>query len=113
MIGFKDAPPVEYRWFLTALSDVFKKEGFSGLYRGVGANIGRASSLAAAEMASYDTIKPQLRTRYDLAEGLPLHAATACCSGFIAAFVANPKTSEYMLSEEIILDEVRLSVLRR
>lgn len=90
MIGFKDAPPAEYRWFLTALVDVFKKEGFGGLYRGVGANLGRASTLAAAEMASYDTIKPMMQARFAIDEGLPLHTATAVCSGFIAAFVANP-----------------------
>ena len=28
--------------------------------------------------------------RFQFTEGLPLHAATALCSGFIAAFVANP-----------------------
>lgn len=90
MIGFKDRPPAEYRWFITALVDVFRKNGLIGLYRGVGANIGRASSLAAAEMASYDTIKPIIKQRCSLNEGLMLHAGTAVCSGFIAAFVANP-----------------------
>ena len=90
MISFKDKPPAEYRWFISAFTDVFQKEGLSGLYRGVAANIGRASTLAAAEMASYDSIKPMMQARFAFEEGLPLHAATAVCSGFIAAFVANP-----------------------
>ena len=90
MMGFKSAPPVEYRWFLTALAQIIKTEGLGGLYRGVGANMGRASTLAAAEMASYDSIKPWMREKYQFEEGLPLHASTAMCSGFIAAFVANP-----------------------
>ena len=90
MIGQSSAPAVEYRWFLTALLHVVKTEGAAGLYRGVGANVGRASTLAAAEMASYDSIKPWMKEQYQFEEGLSLHAATACCSGFIAAFVANP-----------------------
>jgi hypothetical protein len=92
MIGQTSATTAkaEYRWFLTALMHVFKTEGFNGLYRGVGANVGRASTLAAAEMASYDSIKPWMKQKYSFQDGLPLHAATAVCSGFIAAFVANP-----------------------
>jgi hypothetical protein len=90
MISYSSAPPPEYRWFITALTHVVKTEGIKGLYRGVGANVGRASTLAAAEMASYDQIKPWMKTRFDFSDGLPLHAATAMCSGFIAAFVANP-----------------------
>jgi hypothetical protein len=90
MISHSSAPPPEYRWFITALKHVVKAEGVKGLYRGVGANVGRASTLAAAEMASYDQIKPWMKTKFQFTEGLPLHAATASCSGFIAAFVANP-----------------------
>ena len=89
MIGHSAAPPPEYRWFLRALVHVVKTEGVSGLYRGVGANVGRASTLAAAEMASYDQIKPWMQAQTGFA-GLALHASTAVCSGFIAAFVANP-----------------------
>eukprot|EP00040_Diaphanoeca_grandis_P017925 m.94205 g.94205 ORF g.94205 m.94205 type:complete len:290 (-) comp26697_c0_seq1:131-1000(-) len=79
-----------YRWFVGALIDIVKTEGVLGLYKGVSANIGRAASLAAAEMASYDTIKPMFKTHFDMSEGLPLHGTTAIASGFIAAFVANP-----------------------
>ena len=61
-----------------------------GLYKGLGANVGRASTLAAAELASYDAIKPLVRARLALDDGLLLHGSTALCSGFIAALVANP-----------------------
>ena len=54
------------------------------------ANVGRASTLAAAEMASYDALKPVAKDATGLAEGLPLHAVTASAAGFIAAAVANP-----------------------
>ena len=79
-----------YRWFLGALVTVAREEGVRGLYKGVGANVGRASTLAAAEMASYDAIKPVMQERFGFADGLQLHAATATWAGFIAAFVANP-----------------------
>jgi len=39
-----------YRWFMSALVDIAKTEGFKGLYTGVGANVGRASTLAAGEV---------------------------------------------------------------
>eukprot|EP00658_Telonema_sp_P-2_P042700 TRINITY_DN30695_c0_g1_i1.p1 TRINITY_DN30695_c0_g1~~TRINITY_DN30695_c0_g1_i1.p1 ORF type:complete len:287 (-),score=60.77 TRINITY_DN30695_c0_g1_i1:283-1143(-) len=79
-----------YRWFVQALRQVVREDGVAGLYKGVGANVGRASTLAAAEMASYDSIKPLMAKRFELKDGLPLHSATAVCSGFIAAWVANP-----------------------
>jgi len=79
-----------YRWFLGAFVDIAQKEGIRGLYSGLGANVGRASTLAAAEMASYDQIKPIMKGRFKLEEGLFLHALTATQAGFIAAFVANP-----------------------
>ena len=81
----------QYRWFLSAFAHVVRTEGVvNGLYKGIGANVGRASVLAAAEMASYDQLKPMVRARFEMPEGLPLHASTAMCSGFIAAFCANP-----------------------
>ena len=39
-----------YRWFLGALVDIAKTEGLRGLYTGVGANVGHASTLAAGEV---------------------------------------------------------------
>lgn len=87
--GAAGAAP-RYRWFLGALHGISKTEGVGGLYKGLGANVGRASTLASAEMASYDSIKPLMKARFDFDEGLGLHGATAMCSGFIAAFVANP-----------------------
>jgi solute carrier family 25 uncoupling protein 8/9 len=78
-----------YRWFLGALATIAKEDGVAGLYKGLSANVGRASTLAAAEMASYDTLKPIMADNFSL-EGLPLHFATANGAGFIAAFVANP-----------------------
>ena len=78
-----------YNWFIGALSTITKEEGVAGLYKGLSANVGRASSLAAAEMASYDTLKPVFQDTFGL-DGMALHFGTANGAGFIAAFVANP-----------------------
>ena len=60
----------QYRWFVTALTHIIKTEGVAGLYKGVGANIGRASTLAAAEMSSYDALKPIVKDYTGLADGV-------------------------------------------
>ena len=78
-----------YRWFLGALATIAKEDGVRGLYAGLSANVARASSLAAAEMASYDTLKPFVQEQFGV-DGLALHLTTANGAGFIAAFVANP-----------------------
>eukprot|EP00457_Paulinella_chromatophora_P013482 gb/GEZN01013788.1/.p1 GENE.gb/GEZN01013788.1/~~gb/GEZN01013788.1/.p1 ORF type:complete len:295 (+),score=14.60 gb/GEZN01013788.1/:34-918(+) len=81
---------VQYKWFWPSLVSILKSEGVRGMYKGVGANMSRAAALASGELASYDILKPELKTHLQLRDGLPLHAATAVCSGFIAAFIANP-----------------------
>ena len=79
-----------YRWFLGSLIQIGKSEGLSGLYKGVTANVGRAASLAAAEMSVYDQVKTTLLYEYEWGEGLKLHAFSATCSGFAAAFASCP-----------------------
>ena len=89
------APPgksntATYRWFLGSLIQIGKTEGLGGLYKGVTANVGRAASLAAAEMSVYDQVKTTLLYEYEWGEGLKLHAFSATCSGFAAAFASCP-----------------------
>lgn len=80
----------QYRWFLQALVDIVKTEGVGGLYKGVSANVGRAASLAAAEMSVYDHVKTTLVDDFQWTEGLRLHALSATCSGFAAAWCSCP-----------------------
>jgi solute carrier family 25 (mitochondrial uncoupling protein), member 8/9 len=87
------APPgksggTNYRWFLQALIQIGKTEGVGGLYKGVTANVSRAASLAAAEMSVYDQVKTKLLHEYEWEEGLGMHAFSATCSGFAAAFAS-------------------------
>merc|ERR1719471_602713 len=86
----KEGSATAYKWFWGGFFDIVRTEGWRGLYVGVGPTVSRATVLAAAELASYDEIKQRILSRNLLAEGLPLHAATAMCAGFIAAFSCNP-----------------------
>merc|ERR1712216_431676 len=79
-----------YRWFWPAFISIVRLEGVSGLFKGVGPTCGRATVLAAAELASYDHIKHSLLESNIMQEGLPLHFATASAAGFIGAFCCNP-----------------------
>lgn len=70
---------------------IVREEGVFELWRGVGPTIGRASALAAAELASYDEIKMQLKQRDIVkSDGLFLHSVTATASGFIATVASSP-----------------------
>lgn len=77
-------------WFIPAFLQIARGEGLRGLYRGVGANIARASMLASAELATYDVTKPLVLAHSGLRDGFPAHVATALCSGFVAAVVSTP-----------------------
>jgi len=88
--GMESSSGPAYRWFWGAFFNIVKTEGVRGLYIGVGPTVSRATVLAAAELASYDEIKQRILARQILEEGLPLHAVTAMCAGFIAAFACNP-----------------------
>jgi len=79
-----------YRWFWPAFADIVRKEGVLGLWKGVGPTCGRATVLAAAELASYDQIKGYFLKKELLKEGIGLHFAVATCAGFIGAFACNP-----------------------
>lgn len=80
----------KYRGIVHAFSDIIKKEGVLGLWNGVGPTCGRATVLAAAELASYDEIKHQLLGYQILKEGIQLHFATAMAAGFISAWFSSP-----------------------
>ena len=78
------------RWFIPAFVQIARSKGVSGLYRGLGPNVARASTLAAAELATYDSLKPLVQAHSGLRDGLPTHVVTALCSGFVSAIVGNP-----------------------
>ena len=102
--GMAKGQPPRYRWFLGALAVIARKEGLRGLYSGLGANVGRASALAAGEMASYDAMKPWNTERLKMEEGLLLHAVTATqayivMACVVTAYVVRPSVSTLLRNE--------------
>jgi hypothetical protein len=68
-----------------------REEGVVGLWKGVGPTMGRATALAAAELATYDEVKLQLRQQGIIEnDGLFLHTCTAFVSGFVSTVASSP-----------------------
>merc|ERR1719326_1380087 len=52
--------PKRYKGMTDAFGSIVKEEGVLGLWKGVGPTVGRATALAAAELATYDEVKGRL-----------------------------------------------------
>merc|ERR1719331_3505933 len=76
--------PKRYTGMSHAFFSIIKDEGILGLWKGVGPTCGRATALAAAELASYDEVKTQFLHKGLFTEGLLCTCATAFVSGFVS-----------------------------
>merc|ERR1740127_30108 len=83
--------PKRYSGMVDAFFSIVKEEGVLGLWTGVGPTMGRATALAAAELATYDEAKLQFQELGLIKqEGLFLHCCTAFVSGFVSTVVSSP-----------------------
>mmetsp|Transcript_15650 Transcript_15650/g.49431 ORF Transcript_15650/g.49431 Transcript_15650/m.49431 type:complete len:148 (-) Transcript_15650:433-876(-) len=73
-----------------AFFSIVKEEGVLGLWKGVGPTCGRATALAAAELATYDEVKTQFLHKGIFTEGLLCTCATAFVSGFVSTVASSP-----------------------
>jgi len=73
-----------------AASKIFNEEGYRGFWRGAIANILRNAVVNAAELATYDTVKPFYRRNLHLNEGFALHVVAATTAGFSATVCGSP-----------------------
>ncbi|CAE7222646.1 UCP2, partial [Symbiodinium pilosum] len=64
---------------LRAFVDIFQQQGLGGLWRGVSANVARASLLSGAQLTTYDQCK-QAAVRAGWLDGPQLHLASSCLS---------------------------------
>lgn len=69
--------------------DTFRQEGIRGMWRGVSANMCRASLLSAGQLATYDQSK-QLAIAGGWTDGPQMHLACSCLSGFVAQAACMP-----------------------
>mmetsp|Transcript_32850 Transcript_32850/g.104654 ORF Transcript_32850/g.104654 Transcript_32850/m.104654 type:complete len:303 (-) Transcript_32850:480-1388(-) len=82
--------PKKYTGMGHAFSSIVKEEGVLGLWKGVGPTCGRATALAAAELATYDEVKTQFLHKGLFTEGLLCTCATAFVSGFVSTVASSP-----------------------
>lgn len=74
---------------LDAYKSIYKKEGFTGLYRGWGPNTFRAACITASLTASYDQTK-EVAMHFSLSEGPFLHIIASITSGLTASVACAP-----------------------
>mgnify|MGYP003686176679 FL=1 len=72
--------PKKYTGMGHAFTSIVKEEGVLGLWKGVGPTCGRATALAAAELATYDEVKARFLHTGIFTEGLACTLATAFVS---------------------------------
>lgn len=82
--------PKKYTGMVSAFTSIVKEEGVLGLWNGVGPTMGRATALAAAELATYDEVKGQLKSKVGMQEGLLLTLCTAFASGYVSTVASSP-----------------------
>lgn len=80
--------PKRYTGMINCFSSIIKEEGVLALWTGVGPTTGRATVLAAAELASYDEAKGVL-SGFGMS-GIVLVACTSFISGFISTVASSP-----------------------
>lgn len=82
--------PKRFTGMVHAFQTVVKEEGVLALWTGVGPTVGRATALAAAELATYDEVKTQLLATGYFTPGLLLTATTALASGYVSTVASSP-----------------------
>jgi len=82
--------PRRYNGTADAFIKIFKSEGVTGFWKGVGPNIARNSIINAAELATYDQAKESILHSHILEDGLACHFASALTAGFVATCVGSP-----------------------
>jgi hypothetical protein len=82
--------PKQYTGMGHAFVSIVREEGILGLWKGVGPTVGRATVVAAAELATYDEVKGRLLAASYLEEGLLCTTITSSISGFCCTVASSP-----------------------
>lgn len=83
--------PKRYAGMRHAFAATLREEGLLAFWKGVGPTVGRASVVAAAELATYDEVKGRLlASPYFEEDGLPCTTAASAASGLCATLASSP-----------------------
>lgn len=80
----------EYKNAVDGMRRIYKGEGITGLYRGVGAAMVRTGFGSSVQLPTYFFAKRRLVKHLGLEEGPLLHLASSTCSGFVVCCVMHP-----------------------
>lgn len=80
----------EYRNAVDGLRQIFRSEGFLGLYRGVGAAMIRTGFGSSVQLPTYFFAKRRLQRHLGMQEGPTLHLTSSAVSGFAVCCVMHP-----------------------
>lgn len=80
----------QYRNAFDGLSSIFRTEGFTGLYRGMGAAMIRTGFGSSVQLPTYFLAKRQLVRHAGIEEGPTLHLASSAVSGFVVCCFMHP-----------------------
>lgn len=86
----------KYRSGIDGLSQIYRAEGFAGLYRGVGAAMIRTGFGSSVQLPTYFFAKRRLVQHAGMEEGPGLHLSSSAISGFVVCCFMHPpgKTRE-------------------
>eukprot|EP00287_Rhodomonas_sp_CCMP768_P012650 CAMPEP_0196719266 /NCGR_PEP_ID=MMETSP1091-20130531/2306_1 /TAXON_ID=302021 /ORGANISM="Rhodomonas sp., Strain CCMP768" /LENGTH=305 /DNA_ID=CAMNT_0042060187 /DNA_START=57 /DNA_END=974 /DNA_ORIENTATION=+ len=80
----------QYKGLIDGLTQVFKSEGVSGLFRGVDGAVPRVMVGSASQLATYDTTKKALLRLSYFRDGLFTHFTASMVSGVVVTTIMNP-----------------------
>ncbi|KAG4417809.1 hypothetical protein IFR04_009097 [Cadophora malorum] len=79
-----------YKNAVDGMRQIYKGEGISGLYRGVGAAMVRTGFGSSVQLPTYFFAKRRLVKHLGMEEGPALHLASSTASGFVVCCVMHP-----------------------
>jgi len=78
-----------YNHAFDAMARVYREEGLSALYRGVGPTVVRGMIVSATQLATYDQAKTVFKTMFEI-DGVKLHLSSSLFSGFVYCVASLP-----------------------
>ncbi|WCJ18825.1 dicarboxylate carrier 2 [Euphorbia peplus] len=79
-----------YKSVVDALSQMSKREGVAGLWRGSSLTMNRAMIVTASQLATYDEVKEGILRKGIMNDGIGTHVTASFTAGFVAAVASNP-----------------------
>lgn len=79
-----------YKNAIDGLIRMVREEGFTSIFRGVGANSARALLMTSSQLASYDVIKQFYMNTLGLGDSVVTHFSASLSAGFVATTVCSP-----------------------